>query len=131
MEAIGLQTEIGRMEMDIDCLDHTLEASTDIDQAVRHPPPNPPIVEPCFLQLRGAFVQDSVHGFSYPMWTQTEGPSRGVDQVVVTLLSSLKNPGVFRVYSRVCPRMEASLMQVGTAEVRRVWRWSSLTPVLL
>ncbi|EEQ98771.1 hypothetical protein Pmar_PMAR027256 [Perkinsus marinus ATCC 50983] len=92
VEAIGLQTEIGRMEMDIDCLDHSLEASTDIDQA-----------------LRGAFVQDSRHGFSYPMWTQTEGPSRGVDQGVQPSLSSNGGRSNAARYSRGASGVEVEL----------------------
>ncbi|KAF4720088.1 hypothetical protein FOZ63_028839, partial [Perkinsus olseni] len=65
VEAIGLQTEVGRLEMEIDS-DHSLPASDALDQALR----------------RGGSFQGPLPSLSYPMWTQTEAPSRGVDQAV-------------------------------------------------
>ncbi|KAF4684024.1 hypothetical protein FOZ60_008337 [Perkinsus olseni] len=62
---IGLQTEVGRLEMEIDS-DHSLAATDALDQALRG----------------GGSFQGPLPSLSYPMWTQTEAPSRGVDQAV-------------------------------------------------
>ncbi|KAF4669864.1 hypothetical protein FOZ61_002768 [Perkinsus olseni] len=65
VEAIGLQTEVGRLEMEIDS-EHSLAATDALDQALRG----------------GGSFQGPLPSLSYPMWTQTEAPSRGVDQAV-------------------------------------------------